>query len=132
MDYNNTLLLVEDDDVDAMIIKRAIKDLKLDCKIQRAENGLAALEILKNTANGISLIILDLNMPLMDGFEFLEKIKEREEFINIPVVVFSTSNYTGDRQLCLELGAKEYFVKPVGFDEYKEMLKVMTTYTCNS
>lgn len=123
MESNTLLLIVEDDRVDAMIIKRALKESNCPLPIERVENGAKALELLEQSSDNVAIILLDLNMPFMNGFEFLKRKREIDKIKDIPVIVFSTSNNEDDKKLSKELGAKDYYVKPIGYDEYKDILR---------
>jgi len=86
------ILLVEDDKIDAMTVKRALKDIKVYNRIDIAHNGEEALEYLNNPENELPcIILLDLNMPKMNGVEFLEIIKNNDRLKLIPTVVLTTS-----------------------------------------
>jgi CheY-like chemotaxis protein len=86
------ILLVEDDRVDAMTVKRAIRQIKMHHPLIHAENGEEALEYLNNSSNEKPwIILLDLNMPKMNGIEFLQVAKRNDAFKSIPVVVLTTT-----------------------------------------
>jgi len=85
------ILLVEDDDVDVMTVERVFKDLKIKNQLVSTANGEEALEYLKNSGNKKScIILLDLNMPKMNGIEFLKIVKADEVLKKIPVIVLTT------------------------------------------
>lgn len=122
MRKNKPLLLVEDDMIDAMTLTRACKELGVHCDIVHTKNGEEALNYL-NTSNDAmpELILLDLNMPKMNGIEFLEKAKQDPKLKKIPVIVLTTSNEEKDKLESFQLGIAGYFVKPV---EYKKFLMI--------
>ncbi len=128
-----SLLVVEDDDVDVMNIKRALKKNELDLPFDRAANGLEALEILnqKFQVNGNldkMVILLDLNMPKMNGIEFLQALRNDDRFRALPVVVLTTSAQQQDLEAAYNLNVAGYIVKPVEFYRFVEVMKVVSCY----
>lgn len=111
------ILIVEDSPDDFEATKRAFAKANLRNRIQRAESGEEALKYLRVDANPKpGIILLDLNMPGMDGRKTLEIIKQSNHLKTIPVVILTTSNDERDVQACYELGANTYIQKPVDFD----------------
>jgi two-component system, response regulator len=111
------ILIVEDSPDDFEATKRAFTKANLRNKIHRAESGEEALAYLRNEANARpGIILLDLNMPGLDGRKTLEIIKHTSELQSIPVVVLTTSNDDRDVEACYKLGANTYIQKPVDFD----------------
>ena len=107
----NTILLVEDDDIDAMMMKRSISSLRPDIDIVRAVNGQDAIAILETLRP--RLIIMDIRMPLMDGRETLAHLKGLEEFRQIPIVMMTTSENTDDIEFCYQHNANAYMSKGI-------------------
>ena len=107
----NTILLVEDDDIDAMMMKRSISGLRPDIDIVRAINGQDALAILETLRP--RLIIMDIRMPLMDGRETLAHLKGLEEFQQIPIVMMTTSDSPDDIEFCYQHNANAYMSKGI-------------------
>jgi CheY-like chemotaxis protein len=105
------ILLVDDDPDDHLIFLDAIHELGLQIECSIATNGLEALAYLNNPSTAPSIIFLDLNMPVMNGFEFLQHIKEEKLFSKIPIVIFTTSDNVNDIKRSEELGAKAFFTK---------------------
>ncbi|MGD8786470.1 MAG: response regulator, partial [Phycisphaerales bacterium] len=100
------ILVVEDDDVDVMTIKRAFKDLSVENQLVNTSNGEQALEYLKTDGNKEPcVILLDLNMPKMNGIEFLTIVKTDMTLKKVPIVVLTTSNQQQDITECFKLGA---------------------------
>lgn len=124
MQNSQPFLLVEDDSVDVMIVARALKDLGVINKLVHKVNGEEALEYLR-TETKPCVIFLDLNMPVMNGLEFLKVIKEDEVLKGIPVVVLTTSNQEKDVAESFKLGATEYIVKCVDYKEFLEKIRVI-------
>ena len=98
MKNNKPILLVEDDKVDAMTVKRAMKEVNVNNKLIIVENGEEALKFLQNEKNEKPcIILLDLNMPKMNGIEFLSIAKNDKQIKSIPVIVLTTSKADQDR-----------------------------------
>ncbi|MGA2324120.1 MAG: response regulator [Sedimentisphaerales bacterium] len=123
------ILLVEDDTVDAMTVKRALKDLHVSNTLVRVINGEQALEYLLNSANiEPCVILLDLNMPKMNGIEFLKIAKADDKLKYIPVVVLTTSKADQDRFECFNSSAAGYIVKPVDYKGFVEAIRILDLY----
>ncbi|MEO9804885.1 MAG: response regulator [Reichenbachiella sp.] len=123
----NTLpiLLVEDDKVDQMTVKRVLKYLNSENPLVIRQNGLEALEYLNDRENDCpGLILLDLNMPKMNGIEFLKEVKNNLKLRLIPIVVMTTSKEEKDRLASFGQNVAGYMVKPV---DYLQFLQVMET-----
>ena len=111
------ILIVEDSPDDFEATKRAFAKANLRNRIQHAESGEEALKYLRIDGNPKpGIILLDLNMPGLDGRKTLEIIKQSQNLKTIPVIVLTTSNDERDVQACYELGANTYIQKPVDFD----------------
>jgi len=91
------IMLVEDDQVDAMTIRRALKEINVMNPIIHCRNGEEALERLEADSDLPCIILLDLNMPRMNGIEFLKVVKARDDLKMIPIVVLTTSREERDR-----------------------------------
>lgn len=121
-----TIMLVEDDEVDVMNVKRVFSKHKVTNPLLVARDGREALDMLKGN-NGMEkinptprIILLDINMPRMDGFEFLEAIRKDPELKSISVFVMTTSSNDEDRYRAYSLNVAGYIVKPVVFQEFME------------
>ncbi len=121
------ILLIEDDCIDVMIVARALKDLGVTNKLVHKANGEKALEYLR-TETKPCVILLDLNMPVMNGLEFLKVVKADEVLKRIPVVVLTTSNQEKDAAESFKLGAAEYIVKCIDYKEFLEKTSVIKRY----
>lgn len=129
MDRMKPLLLVEDDYVDALTVKRAFKELEVHNPIIHKEDGEQALEFLSSDDLELpKLILLDLNMPKMNGIEFLEKLRSNESLKKIPVVVLTTSKNQQDRFETFDLGIAGYMVKPLNYQDFIGMMKTINEY----
>jgi len=122
-------LLVENDDVDAMIVERTIRDLKIANQLVRANDGEQAIDYLRDRGNrSPCLILLDLNMPKMNGIEFLKEAKADEDIKMMPVVVLTTSHEQRDIVESFELSVAGYMVKSVDYAEFKETMRAINEY----
>ncbi len=128
-----SILLVEDDQVDAMTVTRALKDIKAPNPLVHKTNGIEALNFLKEKSKQKpGIILLDLNMPKMNGIEFLQHIKADDELKRIPVIVLTTSNEQRDKVDSFNLGVAGYMVKPVGYQEFLAVMYEINTYWTKS
>lgn len=117
------ILLVEDDSVDVIIMKRTLRELGVTRDVVCAADGAEALAYLKDAARARPcVILLDLNMPGMDGFQFLRAVKADDTLRDIPVVVVSTSGDAQDRNRSSELGAAGYVVKCLDYAVFRERI----------
>jgi CheY-like chemotaxis protein len=123
------ILLVEDDVVDAMTVKRALKDIKVCNRLDITTNGEEALEFLSDLANEKpGIILLDINMPKMNGLEFLHIIKQDDGLKKIPVIIMTTSQEEQDRINSFNLGVAGYMIKPVDYLKFVEVVKAIDLY----
>ena len=123
------ILLVEDDDVDALTVKRALKDLKITNQLVRANNGEEALEFLKSESNEKPcVILLDLHMPKMDGIEFLKLAKADDTLKKIPVVMLTTSKDEQNKIETFNLGVAGYMNKPTNYKKFVETIRAIDMY----
>jgi len=123
------ILLVEDDSVDAMTVKRAIEDLGSKDTLVRSANGEEALDYLRNETNERPrLILLDLNMPKMNGIEFLKHIKADNVLKRVPVIVLTTSMEDQDILRSFELSIAGYVVKPLDYKKFVEIIRTISQY----
>lgn len=126
---NKPILLVEDDKVDVMTILRALKEIHVANPVVNMENGEAALAYLADDSHERPcIILLDLNMPIMNGIEFLQKMKADPRFRRIPVVVLTTSEEQQDKVNSFELGVAGYMAKPVDYRRFVEMIRSIDMY----
>jgi CheY-like chemotaxis protein len=123
------VLLVEDDSVDALTVKRAFKELKILNPLVHRTNGEEALEYLRDESNEQPcLILLDLNMPKMNGIEFLKVVKVDDVLKKIPVVVLTTSKEERDIVESFRLSVAGYVVKPVDYQKFVETIRMIDLY----
>ena len=125
----NPILLVEDDNVDVMAVERALKDLKIKNQLVSTANGEEALEYLKNNGNKKPcIILLDLNMPKMNGIEFLKIVKADEVLKKIPVIVLTTSSQQQDIVESFKLSVAGYIVKSVDYAKFIQAISTINLY----
>ncbi|MCG6136369.1 MAG: response regulator [Nostoc sp. LLA-1] len=128
------ILLVEDDEVDVMNVKRAFKKVNITNPIYLAGNGIEALKMLNGNGQPPQipaerrLVLLDLNMPKMGGIEFLQKLRSDPQLRTTPVVVMTTSNQDQDRVEAYKLNVAGYILKPITFSNFVEMMAALNKY----
>ncbi|CAM1366490.1 Response regulator receiver domain protein (CheY) [Tenacibaculum litopenaei] len=123
---NLKILLVEDDEIEKMKFERALRKLGATHTIFKASNGEEALERCREELP--NLILLDLNMPKMNGLEFLEILRADENLKFVPTVVFSTSNNHQDMISAYKIGVAGYVVKPLHYTDYVSQINNIITY----
>ena len=129
------ILLVEDDEVDVMNVKRAFKKYRITNPLYTAGNGIEALRMLQpqereqpTVPQTRRLILLDLNMPKMNGLEFLHEIRNDEVLKRTPVIVLTTSDEDKDRIEAYNLNVAGYILKPVTFINFAEVMVALNKY----
>jgi CheY-like chemotaxis protein len=129
-DRELNVLLVEDDQVDVMNVQRAFRKNKITNPLWIAGNGVEALDKLRGGEVPLSrlLVLLDLNMPRMNGIEFLRTLRGDGELRQLPVVVLTTSDDERDRVEAYHLNVAGYIVKPVTFVNFCEAMATLNKY----
>jgi CheY-like chemotaxis protein len=129
-DRMTTILLVEDDEVDVMNVVRAFKKNNILNPVFVAGNGIEALEMLRNGEVPAErrMILLDLNMPKMNGIEFLRELRADDGLSATPVVVLSTSDDERDRVEAYNLNVAGYILKPLTFVNFVEAMATLNRY----
>jgi CheY-like chemotaxis protein len=124
------ILLVEDDEVDVMNVRRAFERNNVSNPLFVAGNGLEALEMLRDgtVPRERRLILLDLNMPKMNGIEFLQALRADPDLAAAPVVVLTTSNDDQDKIDAYNLNVAGYLLKPVTFSNFCERMTTLNKY----
>ena len=122
------ILLIEDDAIEVMKLHRTISSKGLDHNIIEANNGVEALEILKNKEELPDIILLDLNMPKINGIEFLSILKADEVLKYLPTIVLTTSQNHKDILECYKIGIAGYVIKPLKYQEYVEKIEKVLAY----
>ena len=120
------ILLIEDDEIERMKFSR-VAAKKGNHTIIEAENGERALDTLEDLESP-NLIVLDLNMPKVNGIEFLKILKQNSNLNYIPIIVMSTSNNHNDIKKCYEIGVSGYMIKPLHYDDYKKKISGLIDY----
>jgi CheY-like chemotaxis protein len=129
MKGNRPILLVEDDKVDAMTVKRALKELKVKNRLVITHNGEEGLAYLRDPRNARPcVVLLDLRMPRMGGIEFLQIVKNDKILKTIPTVVMTTSDEEQDVVNSYSLGVAGYIIKPVDYSRFVEAIRTVDLY----
>jgi CheY-like chemotaxis protein len=124
------IILVEDDEVDVMTVKRAFAKNNISNPLFVASNGIEALELLRreNVPARRRLILLDVNMPKMNGIEFLRELRADPNLQQSSVVMMTTSNEERDRIDAFKLNVAGYLLKPVTFQQFAEVMSTINKY----
>lgn len=130
------ILLVEDNDGDVLLVQRTFKSKNELCHISVVNDGIQGMDYLFKRngfedADTPQVIILDLNIPKMDGKQFLQAIKEQEEFRSIPVIVLTSSQSQKDIDECYAIHASCYVVKPFDHVEFSKVLETLVNFWVN-
>jgi CheY-like chemotaxis protein len=129
---NLNILLIEDDLIEVMKFNRTTALLNLNHKVMEASNGEEALKMLENKDKLPNIILLDLNMPKINGIEFLTILKADPILRYIPTIILSTSNNKKDLLSCYSLGIAGYVLKPLKYEDYvKKIEKLLSYWTIN-
>ena len=129
MKIDKPILLVEDDEVDQMTVKRALSDIHVVNRLDITGDGEEALAFLRDEKKQKpGIILLDLNMPKMNGIEFLSVIKKDVNLKRIPVVILTTSEEEQDKFRSFDLGVAGYMVKPVDYAQFVEVVRTIDLY----
>jgi two-component system, chemotaxis family, response regulator Rcp1 len=124
------ILLAEDNDGDVFLVRRALQKQGLSCQLEVAHNGEEAMQLLEAAEVGPSadapeLILLDLNLPRIDGSEILARLRKTRTFSHTPVIVLTSSDSPKDRDLAMSLGANSYFRKPMDLRSFMQLGQVI-------
>jgi two-component system, cell cycle response regulator DivK len=106
---NKVVLITEDEEVSFFYLKTLLK--KTEVRIMRAKNGKEAVDLISRHAGGIDLVLMDLNMPVMDGYEAMRIIKSKHP--EIPIIAQTAYTLNNDRHKCLQAGFNDYISKPI-------------------
>lgn len=126
------IMLAEDDEDDKWIFTEIMKELTADGNIHfdAVDNGVKIMQALENNPELPDLVILDQNMPQLNGKETLELIKKSDRFNHIPVVIYSTYNDSRLSKECVNIGATQIITKPDTFEGFKEMIEMLVDKYC--
>lgn len=122
------ILLIEDDMIEVMKLKRTVSTLLLKHNIIEANNGEVAVDYLMKKKDLPDIILLDLNMPRVNGIEFLTILKNDDVLKYIPTIVLTTSNNAKDVMECYKIGIAGYIIKPLRYEDYVEKLTSVLNY----
>ena len=129
-DRGLNILLVDDDDVDVMNVRRAFRKANVANPIHGASNGIEALAMLRggDFPSERRLVLLDINMPKMNGIEFLREVRADPKLKTLCVVVLTTSNEDRDRMEAYQLNVAGYLLKPVTFVDFVDVMATLNKY----
>jgi CheY-like chemotaxis protein len=124
------VILVEDDEVDVMNVQRAFEKAGISAPLFRASDGVEALDLLRDPAVPVSrrVVLLDLNLPRMNGIEFLRELRADYRLRRTPVVVLTTSDDERDKLDAFEMNVAGYLIKPVTFGSFVALMTVFDSY----
>jgi CheY-like chemotaxis protein len=133
--HSGKILLADDDLEDKAIMQDAMEMLNAGDILLFANNGAHVLELLEMNMDDVllpCLIVLDLNMPRMNGTQTLSRLKNNEQFKHIPVIIYSTSINPLEKEKCILLGAHSYITKPISLKESIETAKIFLKFCASS
>ncbi|MGB5419914.1 response regulator [Algibacter sp.] len=122
------ILLIEDDIIEIMKMNRTVSSLKLKHKIVEAHDGEEALKILEQKDSIPDIILLDLNMPKINGIEFLNILKKDKKLKYIPTIILTTSSNQKDLLECYKIGIAGYILKPLKYEDYVTKIDKLLAY----
>jgi CheY-like chemotaxis protein len=128
------LLHIEDDSVDRMVVKRVLQKFPVVASNYHAQNGVEALDMLRGANGQVKLnpfpdvILLDINMPKMNGIEFLKELRADEQLRRMPAFVLTTSSDEGDRKNAHFYNVAGYIIKPVDITVFESTFRMLTEY----
>jgi CheY-like chemotaxis protein len=136
-DKNYRIIVADDDDDDQYLIRQALKETLKSHSVKTVNNGLELVHHLFNEAVPAKddlpdFILLDLNMPLLDGFSVLEQVRSNEHTKTIPVYVLTTSRFETDKLKSKEMGANGFYSKPYQFEQLKGIIRTICDANANS
>jgi two-component system, chemotaxis family, response regulator Rcp1 len=126
------ILLIDDNAGEKTLIAMALELAGVAAVVRTARDGIMGRDALRGMMSGeepwCQLVILDLNMPRMDGRQLLAWVKAQDALHNLPIVIFTSSHLDSDRSDCLAAGAADYWVKPTEFADYQTLARALSTY----
>ncbi len=130
---DENVVIIEDNPTDIKVFKRVLKSSGLNEEsIKPFKNGIKALKFFKRKLNdddlGVSLIILDMKLPAMNGLEVLRRIKRNKRFRKIPVIVVSSSDQRSEIEKAYKIGVNSYIKKPTNYEDFEESLEKLKDY----
>jgi CheY-like chemotaxis protein len=119
-----TILLIEDDPGHTRLIEKNLRRANITNDIVKATDGQRAVDYLFNSEGASTLLVLlDLNMPVLDGYQVLERMKTDERTKRIPVIILTTTDDAREVARCYELGCNVYITKPVDYEQFSEAIR---------
>lgn len=122
------ILLVEDDQIEIMKMKRVLATFEVSHHVTEVNNGEIALKYLQDTNQLPDIILLDLNMPRLNGLEFLEILKQNTRLKYLPVVILTTSDNSVDLKESFKTGVAGYILKPLKYEDYQRKIEALINY----
>jgi signal transduction histidine kinase/CheY-like chemotaxis protein/HAMP domain-containing protein len=119
------ILMVDDDIRNIYALSSVLEDKGLD--ITSAQNGKEALALLNDTENEFDIVLMDIMMPVMDGYEAMKEIRKDNKINNIPIIALTAKAQAEDKKLCIDAGANDYMAKPIDHEQLLSLLKVWLT-----
>ncbi len=126
------ILIVDDDEDDKEMLIEAVMEIDTSVNCTEASNGYDAFQFLKKETTLPNFIFLDLNMPRMNGWQFLELLKKNEKLTSIPVIIYTTSKFLEDKEEAKRLGALSYITKPNSITELRKQLRFVFNERVNT
>jgi len=119
-----TILIVEDEENHILIIRKAMEAIRdINCELLVAYDGEEVMQFLNSPTLPLpDLILMDIKLPKKNGFELLQEIRQQPRLKIIPIIIFTSSNRQQDVQRCYELGGNSYIIKPMNFEEFKQII----------
>lgn len=134
MENQINILLIDDDEVDCMNVQRAFKKSNISNPLSIAHNGIEGLDMLRGT-NGVNkldpmprIILLDINMPKMNGLEFLKELRNDKDLHSISVFIMTTSNDDKDRFEAYNYNVAGYIIKPISFENFVATISILNNF----
>ena len=118
---SKNILVIDDDMRNVFALSHALKSKGMN--VLRAENGQKALELMEANPD-IDIVLVDIMMPVMDGYETMKRIRAQEKYWKLPILALTAKAMKGDREKCIKAGANDYLAKPIDIDKVLSMLRV--------
>lgn len=123
------VMVLEDDKIAQLGIRKILTNLQFPIDLVLLENGREGLDyLIQHQGEEPDMILLDINMPIMNGYEFLEQLRKNSQWRDLPVVVHTTSDNPGDLNRCRSHGVMGYFVKHIDYAQYRANLETIMNY----
>lgn len=123
-----SFLLIDDDEIEQLKFQRILKKLDHKHKVREANDGEEALELITSGNYIPDVILLDLNMPKMNGIDFLKLFKQHDSLRYIPIIMLTTSSNHSEIKQCYAEGASGYIIKPLKYEDYIKKVETLSNY----